>query len=154
VYVHDRTLYGHMTERRLTLQDAAQELGITPDALRQRIRRGQYHSTKEDGRVYVFLNLDRTETEHNVQVEPNALISEIQARVQLLEQELERAHERDRENRRIIAALTQRIPELEAPSEPRESPTEPAQPRPSPTGPPEAETPADPRPWWRRVFGG
>ena len=154
MYVHDRTLYGHMTERRLTLQDAAQELGITPDALRQRIRRGQYHSTKEDGRVYVYLNLDRTETEHNVQVEPNALISEIQARVQLLEQELERAHERDRENRRIIAALTQRIPELEAPSEPRESPTEPAQPRPSPTGPPEAETPADPRPWWRRVFGG
>ena len=143
-----------MTERRLTLQDAAQQLGITPDALRQRIRRGQYHSTKEDGRVYVYLNLDRTETEHNVQVEPNALISEIQARVQLLEQELERAHERDRENRRIIAALTQRIPELEAPSEPRESPTEPAQPRPSPTGPPEAETPADPRPWWRRVFGG
>jgi hypothetical protein len=145
VYVHDRTLYGHMTERRLTLQDAAQELGITPDALRQRIRRGQYHSTKEDGRVYVYLNLDRTETEHNVKVEPNALISEIQARVQLLEQELERAHERDRENRRIIAALTQRIPELEAPSEPPETATEAER-----VGSPTPEQ----RPWWRRVFGG
>jgi uncharacterized small protein (DUF1192 family) len=116
-----------MTERRLTLQDAAQELDITPDALRQRIRRGQYHSTKEDGRVYVYLNLDRTETEHNVQVEPNALISEIQARVQLLEQELERAHERDRENRRSKSA-------------------------PNTTGSP--ETPTETRPWWRRVFGG
>jgi hypothetical protein len=140
-----------MTERRLTLQDAAQGLGITPDALRQRIRRGQYRSEKEDGRVYVYLNLDRTETEHNVQVEPNALISEIQARVQLLEQELERAHERDRENRRIIAALTQRIPELEAPEEPRESPetatVEEAEPRPG--GVQEGAQ----RPWWRRVFG-
>ena len=152
MYVHDRTLYVHMTERRLTLQDAAQELDITPDALRQRIRRGQYHSTKEDGRVYVYLNLDRTETEHNVQVEPNVLISEIQARVQLLEQELERAHERDRENRRIIAALTQRIPELEAPSEPRESPetaTEQEAEHPSGGGQEGAQ-----RPWWRRVFGG
>jgi hypothetical protein len=135
-----------MTERRLTLQDAAQQLGITPDALRQRIRRGQYHSTKEDGRVYVYLNLDRTETEHNVQVESNALISEIQARVQLLEQELERAHERDRENRRIIAALTQRIPELEAPSEPSESPETAT----VHTG--EAEPQPERVPWWRRWF--
>jgi hypothetical protein len=136
-----------MTERRLTLQDAAQELGITPDALRQRIRRGQYQSKKEDGRVYVFLNLDRTETEHDVQVESNALISEIQARVQLLEQELERAHERDRENRRIIAALTQRIPELEAPSEPRESPE-------TATEKVDSPTPEERGPWWRRIIGG
>lgn len=135
-----------MTERRLTLQDAAQQLSITPDALRQRIRRGQYHSTKEDGRVYVYLNLDRTETEHNVQVKSNALISEIQARVQLLEQELERAHERDRENRRIIAALTQRIPELEAPSEPSESPETAT----VDTG--EAEPQPERVPWWRRWF--
>src|SRR5918993_1526198 len=135
-----------MTERRLTLQDAAQELGITPDALRQRIRRGQYRSEKEDGRVYVYLNLDRSETEHNVQVESNALISEIKARVQLLEQELERAHERDRENRRIIAALTQRIPELDAPSEPRESPETPSETVPNRAGPP--ETPTEPRSWW------
>jgi hypothetical protein len=135
-----------MTERRLTLQDAAQQLGITPDALRQRIRRGQYHSKKEDGRVYVYLNLDRTETGHNVQVESNALISEIQARVQLLEQELERAHERDRENRRIIAALTQRIPELEAPSEPSES----SETATVDTG--EAEPQPERVPWWRRWF--
>jgi hypothetical protein len=78
VYVHDRTQYGRMTQHRLTLQDAAQELGITPDALRQRIGRGQYHSTKEDGRVYVFLNLHRTKTEHDVQGEPTPLISALE----------------------------------------------------------------------------
>ena len=138
-----------MTERRLTLQDAAQELGVTPDALRQRIRRGQYHSTKEEGRVYVYLNIDRTKTERDVQVESNALISEIQARVQLLEQELERAHERDRENRRIIAALTQRIPELEAPSEPPESPETATEQEPQTPGPDEPR-----RSWWQRIFGG
>jgi hypothetical protein len=137
-----------MTERKLTLQDAAQALDITPDALRQRIRRGQYRSEKEEGRVYVYLNLDRTETEHDVQVESNALISEIQARVQLLEQELERAHERDRENRRIIAALTQRIPELEAPSEPREPPETATE-----TSEGAQEEGTQQRPWWRRVFG-
>jgi hypothetical protein len=140
-----------MTERRLTLQDAAQELGITPDALRQRIRRGHYHSTKEDGRVYVYLNLDRRETERDVQGESTALTSALEDRIASLERQLTEANERDRENRRIIAALTQRIPELEAPSEPRESPetaTE-GEAEPRPGGQEGAQ-----RPWWRRIFEG
>jgi hypothetical protein len=154
-----------MTERRLTLQDAAQELDITPDALRQRIRRGQYRSTKEDGRVYVFLNLDRTVTEHNVQVESNALISEMRSRIEslersheLLEHQLEQANERDRENRRLLAAALERIPpQLEAPSEEPPSET-----RESPWTATEQESEQHPggvqqgaqRPWWRRWFGG
>jgi hypothetical protein len=140
-----------MTERRLTLQDAAQELGITPDALRQRIRRGQYHSMKEDGRVYVYLNLDRTKTEHDVQGEPTTLISALEDRIGSLERQLTEANERDRENRRIIAALTQRIPELEPPERSPAAPvtgTEEAEPRPG-----DAQEGAQ-RPWWRRVFGG
>src|SRR5215217_1227293 len=108
-----------MTERRLTLQDASQELDITPDALRQRIRRGQYHSTKEDGRVYVYLNLDRTKTDHAVQGEPPTLISALEAQITSLERQLEQATERDRENRRLLAAALDRIPpQLEAPAEP------------------------------------
>ncbi len=111
-----------MTQHRPTLQDAAQELGITPDALRQRIRRGQYHSTKEDGRVYVFLNLHRTKTEHDVQGESTPLISALEDRIASLERQLTEANERDRENRRITAALTQRIPELEPAERPPEAP--------------------------------
>ena len=150
MYVHDRTLYGQMTERKLTLQDAAQQLGITPDALRQRIRRGQHHSTKEDGRVYVYLNLDRTETEHDVQGEPTTLISALEDRIASLERQLTEANERDRENRRIIAALTQRIPELEAPSETREAPeTATVEEEEQPGGGQEGAQ----RPWWRRMFG-
>src|SRR5215212_7776658 len=142
-----------MTERRLTLQDAAQELGITPDALRQRIRRGQYRSAKEDGRVYVYLNLDRTETEHDVQGESSTLISALEERIASLERQLEQATERDRENRRLLAAALERIPpQLEAPSEPRESPV-------TATGEEAEQQPRGvqegaQRPWWRRVFGG
>ena len=148
-----------MTERRLTLQDAAQELDITPDALRQRIRRGQYRSAKEDGRVYVFLNLDRTETEHNVQVESNVLISEMRSRIEslersheLLERQLEQANERDRENRRLLAAALERIPpQLEAPTE--EAPSE-ARESPVSKGEGDSSTPEQPRTWWRRIIGG
>jgi hypothetical protein len=55
-----------------------------------------------------------------------------------------------------MAQLVQRIPELEAPSEARESPQtveeepEGAEPRPT-TG--EAQEGVQ-RPWWRRMFGG
>ena len=104
-----------MTER-LTLQDAAQRLGITPDALRQRIRRGQYRSDKTDGRVYVYIDTDRTQTEQTESV----LVSKLRAHIEDLQKQLERASERDRENRRIIAALTQQHPGYRsAPGSPR-----------------------------------
>src|SRR5215213_3827349 len=148
-----------MTERRLALQDAAQELGITPDALRQRIRRGQYQSTKEDGRVYVYLNLDRTETEHDVQGESTTLISALEERIASLERQLEQATERDRENRRLLAAALERIPpQLETPPEPPSAApgdTEAAdeqQGRSQPRS--DAPSPQDgtQRPWRRRMF--
>jgi hypothetical protein len=121
-----------MTEpQRLPLQDAAAELGITPDALRQRLRRGQYRSEKSEGRLYVYLNIDRTVTEQDVHLESDTLISELRAHMADLRTQLGHAHERDRENRWIIVALTQRIPELsppaqeEASQELRESPETP-----------------------------
>jgi hypothetical protein len=52
----------------------------------------------------------------------------------------------------IIMSLTQRIPELEAPSEPSESPetTTEGEAKPHPGGGQEGAQ----RPWWRRMFGG
>ncbi len=41
--------------------------------------------------------------------------------IDLLERQLEQANERGRENRRTIAGLVQRVPELEAVSEPRDT---------------------------------
>jgi hypothetical protein len=86
------------------------------------------------------------------------LVDELRDRVRFLEGQLEQANERDRENRRIVAALTSRIPAIEA-SEAPEEPEAPetaeeqqgrGEPRPDAPGPQEGAQ----RPWWRRVFGG
>src|SRR5919112_1099640 len=46
---------------RVTVQEAAQRLGISQDAVRQRIRRGSMRHDKDDkGRVYVYLNPTNT----------------------------------------------------------------------------------------------
>jgi hypothetical protein len=140
-----------------TLTDAARKLDTLEGALRQRTRRGTLESYKEHGRVYVYI--PRTDTVQDDVHTPasHTLITEIQARVELLEQELERAHERDRETRRLLAAALERIPpQLEAPAESTTPPEmveeapERTESRPA-TG--EAQEGTQ-RSWWRRVFGG
>jgi excisionase family DNA binding protein len=138
-----------MTRQRVTTKEAAEALGISVEAVRKRIERGQLGHERVDGRVYVYLDGDQTGSGPDVEVESTALISEKNARIELLERQLTEANERDRENRRIIAALTQRIPQLEAPAEPRELPE---------TATEQEEADARPQsgervPWWRRVFG-
>ena len=140
---------GRMTRQRVTTKEAAEALGISVEAVRKRIERGQLGHERVDGRVYVYLDGDQTGSGPDVEVESTALISEKNARIELLERQLTEANERDRENRRIIAALTQRIPQLEAPAEPRELPE---------TATEQEEADARPQsgervPWWRRVFG-
>jgi hypothetical protein len=105
---------------RLSVAEAAEALGVTRDAIHKRIRRDSIeHEQGEDGRFYVFVDASATGAERSTDVSiddrTDILIAELQDRVRSLE-------EANRENRRIIAALTQRIPELEAPQEPRESP--------------------------------
>jgi hypothetical protein len=74
------------------------------------------------------------------------LIAELQYRVRSLE-------ETNGEKRHIIAALTQRIPAIEAPENAPESP----EPQPdrlsSTTQASEGAQEGLERPWWRRVFG-
>jgi hypothetical protein len=83
------------------------------------------------------------------------LVEVLRSQVEMLRAELHEAHVANRETRRIIAVLSQRFPELEAPTsgEERESP-ESRDPSDTPTEASEGqETPSE-RPWWRRVFGG
>jgi phage shock protein A len=85
--------------------------------------------------------------------EMRELVEVLRAQVEMLREELDEAHAANRENRRIIAALTSRIPAIEAPESP--------EPR-SGTGTPtdasaeaqEATERAEERSWWRRMFGG
>ena len=150
-------------EQRLTLSEASEILGISKDAVRMRVRRGSLRSEKgENGRVYVFVGATRNATGDEVrhEGEPEAsreLVEVLQAQVEDLQSRLDRETEANRENRRIIAGLIERVPELEpASQEPRESDlrheeaersSTPTEPRPAP------EAPAS-RPWWRRILGG
>jgi excisionase family DNA binding protein len=153
----DRTGRPGPTNQRVTVSEAAEQLGITAEAVRMRIKRGTLRSERQAGRVFVLLGHDQpTEQPIDRPDEPNTLISQMQGRIDSLERQLEEAAERDRENRRIIVALTSRIPAIEAPPAKRESPEtveeepERTEPRPATGGAQEGVQ----RPWWKRVFGG
>jgi excisionase family DNA binding protein len=145
-----------MTSRRLTVQEAAEVLGTSVDAVRMRVRRGSLQSEKDpDGRVYVWVDEDSSETKPGLDGEPSMLISAKDETIHILTQQLEAERRANEENRRIIAALTSRIPAIEAPPEARESPetVEEEQGRGRPhSDRVESQEPAQ-RPWWRRVFG-
>jgi hypothetical protein len=152
-----------MARRRLTVQEAARVLGTSVDAVRSRVRRGSLASEKgEDGRVFVWLGDDEATDKPEAEGEGSPtrlgepLIESLSDQVRYLREQLEQANERDRENRRIIAALTARIPEIEAPSEPREASTE-ATEQPGRVGPQAtlegAQEGSQRVPWWRRLFG-
>jgi hypothetical protein len=137
-----------VARRRLDLRGAAEALGTSVDAVRKRIARGTLESEKVDGKVYVWLDDGAPLSD------ADALISSKDETIAVLREQLEAERQAHAEARRIIAGLVERVPALEAPSEARDSPETPAEERPSTTGPPEGETPAEGRPWWRRVFGG
>jgi hypothetical protein len=144
-------------KRRTTVAEAARILGISAEAVRGRIRRGTLPVEREDSAVYVLLdratedriNDDQPRTDADQPTDrTDALISELQDRIRALE-------EANSENRRIIAALTSRIPAIEAASDAPESP-EPVdeqqgrgEPRSAAGGAQEGAR----RPWWRRVLG-
>jgi hypothetical protein len=152
------------------VDEAARHLGLTVDAVRKRMQRGQIAYEKDEaGRVRIILDESETLQDKGPDSAGRAtgaheeLVEELRDRVHYLERVLEEEREARTEERRrhdtLMAQLMQRIPELEAPSEEREPPEaverEPessSEPRPSTTGPPEAEEPVDTRPWWRRLF--
>jgi excisionase family DNA binding protein len=163
-----------MTSQRLTVQEAAEVLNTSVDAVRMRVRRGSLESEKDpDGRVYVWVGEDSSETKPRLDGEPSALISAKDETIRILTEQLEAERRANEENRRVIAALTSRIPELEAPASPEppgalETAAEETlrtEPRPAAGGPREegSERPRDTaefpvrgsltRPWWRRVIG-
>lgn len=137
---------------RYTVAEAARALGITETAVRARIQRGTLDSERDGGTVYVRLSADEaTDKTH----EQSELVEALRDQIDTLKRQLDESNAANGENRRIIAALTQRIPELEAPREPA------PEPRGSPVAPTEEEgkpekTPPDTerRSWWRRLFEG
>jgi hypothetical protein len=133
--------------RRLTVDQAADALGVTAEAIRGRIRRDTIDHERVGGRVYVLLP-DEQQTEQTADHTAEL--------IRTLQEQLAAERQAHAEARRIIAGLVERIPAIEAPSDERESPQtveeapERAEPRPD-TG--QAQEGAQRRPWWRRWFG-
>jgi excisionase family DNA binding protein len=133
----------------MTVADAAEMLGVSQDAIRQRIRRGTIaHEKDESGRVYVYV--DPTHTDHDSVRNAgddgvhDALIEELRKQNEFLRAELERKDA-------ILLTMARRIPELEPASspEPPESPVSPSEAYGGGKDHPDQERPS----WWRRIFG-
>lgn len=150
--------------QRLTLREAAAALGVSEGAVRKRVSRGSLASdVGEDGRRYVYLEgTDAGEDAGSPTGEDASVdgVAELRARVESLEHALDSEREARRRADHIIAALTERIPELEAPPQSAqeaesiaesasggESRKDSAEEHTEPQGAGERRVP-----WWRRIF--
>ena len=133
------------------------------DAVRGRIRRGKLEAEHDADGVYVWIDVPEevdsrgpSATSHGPSAGQAERIEDLREQVAYLREQLEEANERDRENRRIIAALTSRIPALEAPQESPEA-AETVEEEPEGAEPRSAAGEAQEgvrRSWWRRWFRG
>ena len=152
--------------QRHTVKEAADELGITVDAVRGRIRRGTLDSVKLDGVVYVLLDATNREHQNDESATESAdasrlaadesglvgdqseLVGDLRGQIDWLRREVERKDT-------IIMQMAQRIPELEAPPEPREeSPQMASEGADRGVAPLEPQEPAQRRSWLYRFFFG
>jgi hypothetical protein len=152
--------------RKVPVPEAARILGISPEAVRARIQRGTLHKEKgSDGTVYVRLDDDQTRSygDRTDDVtggqarDQTQLVDSLEEQISFLRSELVTRNEELRRKDHIIAALTERIPELPAPASSSQEATgapetasEGAGRGDAPTG---AEHPVERPSWWRKFFG-
>jgi hypothetical protein len=136
------------SNQRFTVAEAAKRLNVSEAAIRQRIQRESiaYEKDEATNRVYIILDEEENRLDNVEHRSERELIDTLQEQLRL-------EREASAELRRIVAGLVQRVPELEAPSEARESPESAGE------GYGSTQTREEPqetisRPWWRRVFGG
>ena len=150
---------------RLTVQEAADRLGVKEDAVRKRIQRGSLIHEKEDGRVYVYLDVTQDAAQDasypQAQVDGSGgLVEELRGQVAYLRERLDEERGARTEERRrhdmLLARLMQRIPELEPPREQRdgrETVVEHPDGAEAPAGNGDHQTDSERHSWWRRLFG-
>jgi hypothetical protein len=120
------------SRQRVTVAQAAEILGVTVEAIRGRIKRGTLDHERHFGTVYVLLDADQStnrtrpdtdQTTDRLQSDTTALISAKDETITALRDQLEAERQAHAEARRLLMAALERIPpQLEAPSEARESP--------------------------------
>lgn len=142
--------------RRVTVQDAARTLGLTVDAIRKRVERGTITYERDDGRVWIILDEQQDATGQQQDTDMPGVVEVLRDEVVNLREQLAAERDANRENRRIIAGLVNRVPELEAPRAERDrtapGPEEAAEGY-GPSGTAGGPETGVQRPWWRRVLG-
>ena len=145
-------------ERR-TIAEAAKKLEITQEAIRARIRRGTIeHDKDESGKTYVYL----TDVEAHNQQEDNTVvngvvndyITSLKSEIESLKADREVWQEEAKRKDAIIMALTNRIPELEAPPEPAGKPVSPVNGESKGSVPSDDQNGSERVSWWRKIFAG
>jgi predicted ArsR family transcriptional regulator len=155
-----------LERERVSVQEAARQLGITESAVRKRAQRGQLRSEKategKKERLYIFLDRDEDKFPEPFR---ERYIRSLEQRVNTLEDEVYRQQAIILSMSETVQALTagsgssERPPEVaegSEPSEERESPqtaeeeSDRAEPHPATGGAQEGVR----RPWWRRMLGG
>jgi excisionase family DNA binding protein len=143
-------------DERLTVAAAAERLGISKEAVRKRISRGSLRADK-DARGTVRVYVPKSDTSSGTEVE---ILREL---VEELRRERDDWKEQARIADRLLATALERIPELPPPAEGSRSADERESPVTFRVGPERAEPQsasgdpqegAEPRSWWRRMFGG
>ena len=160
--------------RRLTVSEAADELGISAEAVRSRLKRGTLRSVKDGATVYVLLENDQsrpdtaqTPPEPDQTYDQTELVAQLRDEIAFLRDQVRRQQE-------ITAQQAVTMRQLSAPAESDEPTTvdqdeeEPQAarhegqetPAPGPEGPatPDSEATGEGnverRGLWRRIFGG
>jgi hypothetical protein len=133
------------TDRLATVVEAADILGITPDAVRSRLRRGTLKRSPErgeDGEVLVIMpapknsdqsgdqsetvsdrsadqsrNQSATDRDASPTVANDALVEALERQIEQLQDQLAESNRANAEHRRLLAAALERIPAIEAPED-------------------------------------
>jgi len=91
--------------KKVDLDTAAEYYGISPDALRKRIKRKKADAIRESGRWYVFIPDSGSENTGQIPDNTGQLIKALENQIDYLQQENYRKD-------MIIMELTKRVPEL------------------------------------------
>ena len=109
-----------MSKQRLSVAEAAEALGVSPEVVRLRIERGQLDCEKQRGRVFALLDSEQIagQTEH----QPRALKSEMHRRREDLQEQLEAERQAHAETRKLLKLALERLKGAEDPQEPPSEP--------------------------------
>jgi chromosome segregation ATPase len=114
----DRTGEPQANHERLTVAQAAVQLGITEGAVRSRIKRGTLRTDKDSGTVYVLLSGGTSQANQAPNTDARSaqseLIEALRDQIEDLRQERDEWREQARITDRLLSAAMERIPAIEA----------------------------------------